>query len=114
MRISDWSSDVCSSDLGRVEQKRGLGDRQRARVPGQRLARVHLAAAQHVQEAAAGAGVERLGAAQRAGVEQLHPGLEAAQYAFEAIQGHVLSDLHGNVAESYPIDRKSTRLNSSH
>src|SRR3546814_18189731 len=88
---------------------RCLGDRQRERVPGQRLARVHLAAAQHVQEAAAGAGVERLGAAQRAGVEQLHPDLEAAQYAFEAIQGHVLSDLHGNVAESYPIEQPGPR-----
>src|SRR3546814_15965575 len=79
MRISDWSSDLCSSDL------------------------------QHGQEAAAGAGVERLGAAQRAGVEQLHPDLEAAQYAFEAIQGHVLSDLHGTVAESYPIEQTGAR-----
>src|SRR3546814_14187021 len=51
MRISDWSSDVCSSDLD----------------------------------------------------------LEAAQYAFEAIQGHVLSDLHGNVAESYPIEQPGAR-----
>src|SRR3546814_11567318 len=62
-----------------------------------------------MQEAAAGPGVERLGAAQRAGVEQLHPDLEAAQYAFEAIQGHGLSDLHGNVAESYPIEQHGAR-----
>src|SRR3546814_14166547 len=62
-----------------------------------------------MQEAAAGPGVERLGAAQRAGVEQLHPDLEAAQYAFEAIQGHGLSDLHGNVAESYPIEQPGAR-----
>src|SRR3546814_2454220 len=27
MRISDWSSDVCSSDLRREERQRGQGDR---------------------------------------------------------------------------------------
>src|SRR3546814_18324465 len=53
--------------------------------------------------------VERWGASQRSGVEQLHPDLEAAQDAFEAIQGHGLSDLHGNVAESYPIEQHGAR-----
>src|SRR3546814_17971822 len=36
MRISDWSSDVCSSDLRRVARALGHGDRQR--VMPQRLA----------------------------------------------------------------------------
>src|SRR3546814_4431515 len=39
MRISDWSSDVCSSDLQRAERRRA-GDRQRARARARR--EVHL------------------------------------------------------------------------
>src|SRR3546814_16164235 len=32
MRISDWSSDVCSSDLQRILRAAGLGDRRRVVV----------------------------------------------------------------------------------
>src|SRR3546814_4674972 len=45
MRISDWSSDVCSSDLI-LHDARCLGDdRKRERIPlGQAIARLHLVA----------------------------------------------------------------------
>src|SRR3546814_2496243 len=56
MRISDWSSDVCSSDLARLEIARALyehGDRATARPiaalkPDEHLARI--AAAEQVEE----------------------------------------------------------------
>src|SRR3546814_8453187 len=37
MRISDWSSDVCSSDLGEGEEQRGEGRRLAHVGPGNRL-----------------------------------------------------------------------------
>src|SRR3546814_5323626 len=34
MRISDWSSDVCSSDLGVIDPRRQAGDEFPARIAG--------------------------------------------------------------------------------
>src|SRR3546814_9833348 len=54
MRISDWSSDVCPSDLGRIEQPLHLGHRQHdrdlANLPGaDQLAR-EVGAVERVRE----------------------------------------------------------------
>src|SRR3546814_7437055 len=90
MRISDWSSDVCSSDLGVVRQR-----------PAHDLARMHLGA---VDRAA-----EQLLERQRpvAGVEEQR-GEDLAGVAAQAL-GEVAAG-RGRVGQ----DRKSTRLNSSH
>src|SRR3546814_7152965 len=92
MLISDWSSDVCSSDLGAVRLAQGAVDvvaelgrleqKLRARLPV--LRRLALGRLQH-------AGVEEL-----ARLQGLHHFLDAAGLDQRA------------------LDRKSTRLNSSH
>src|SRR3546814_6236286 len=38
MRISDWSSDVCSSDLGKTHLMHGIANQVRARDPGAKVA----------------------------------------------------------------------------
>src|SRR3546814_14765132 len=56
MRISDWSSDVCSSDLTRkqIERPIGLGDEARERLPP--VTTLHIVAA-FDQRAARGVGL---------------------------------------------------------
>src|SRR3546814_10825011 len=71
MRISDWSSDVCSSDLLRVEA--GV-DRARGVAPRQRVGGVGVAAA---TEAVARELVEQQEQRQRA-VGAVHPGFQLA------------------------------------
>src|SRR3546814_2989327 len=114
MRISDWSSDFCSSDLSR---RRGIAPMGRSygapdlhalggALLAEELARVEHAAVLPDFEMHVGAG----GAAGRAGLGDL---LAAA---------HQVADLHaqprvvrvaGDVAVAVvDVDRKSTRLNS--
>src|SRR3546814_4673724 len=75
MRISDWSSDVCSSDLASARVARARAESARGRLRG--LPRGHSAAARGSAEA------------QPAGVVAVPAGVAR-------------------------LDRKSTRLNSSH
>src|SRR3546814_14038586 len=56
MRISDWSSDVCSSDLGQ-----GLGGNQVAHVEGQRLDDQHQPENGQQNRQRAGQGVDEEG-----------------------------------------------------
>src|SRR3546814_19069110 len=49
MRISDWSSDVCSSDLIRERQDRGAGRRQH--IQDLKFRRVFVIAARHAMHA---------------------------------------------------------------
>src|SRR3546814_9083652 len=105
MRISDWSSDVCSSDLrdpfreGAQEQRFGNAVRVRAdhpnRLPARLVAVADRTVAQHppLQRVAVRIGIER-----RAAI--LDPGCD---------QDGARGDRHCG-----PLDRKSTRLNSSH
>src|SRR3546814_1126208 len=112
MRISDWSSDVCSSDLrpalerapelariAKADAGADLGDRQVAAA--QQFAR-SLAAHLVVQDAEAAAGGEQL----------------PAQGAFCQVQfrGDITQRraLVHTRAQQMAQDRKSTRLNSSH
>src|SRR3546814_1974222 len=102
MRISDWSSDVCSSDLMGPSQWRGLratepgGDgRQRGEIHGDAF---------------------RLGQGVRvttAGADQLRQW----QGAFGQYRQLASFELHADAQHPRAVDvldRKSTRLNSSH
>src|SRR3546814_8663052 len=115
MRISDWSSDVCSSDLGDVEAARGhVGGHQHACLAGleqvQRLLPLRLALVAVDRDGAQAGGLELFGEAVAAVLglaEHQHlVGVAAAQ------------DLDQQVALARAVDRmgdrKSTRLNSSH
>src|SRR3546814_5588574 len=109
MRISDWSSDVCSSDL----------DHGRSRRFGQLVAVTRVG--QERELAGAGAGQRRHGG---------NPGFAvAAKFEPEArgdLGGGVGRPGHGLLAgaaleraaeselQALELDRKSTRLNSSH
>src|SRR3546814_10052617 len=98
MRISDWSSDVCSSDLG-VE---GLVDHRHHRRAG--LARAVEHAVEHVLYLPAEL-------AQRARADQAAAALERVEHAPDRAQA---LEVVGAFAPDRQQDRKSTRLNSSH
>src|SRR3546814_8863078 len=97
MRISDWSSDVCSSDLGGKEADHGLPPDGRALMePGAVAGDAHVAVAAMV------------------GVPFLHGRqalfLEQPRDVRQGKAGEIGGRLHRHRAE----DRKSTLLNSSH
>src|SRR3546814_1455558 len=97
MRISDWSSDVCSSDLGgafEIDQRDpariGLGEHCvdfRAAGPGGKIEKMNAELAEHARDQRFGGGIER------PRVDDRVAGLDHREE-----QG----------------DRKGTRLNSSH
>src|SRR3546814_1156251 len=100
MRISDWSSDVCSSDLIVVTaQKRS-----------ESLQKVPLAIT-----AITSSELERSGIRDLQGVAATVPGLNLGEQlgvAKISLRGIGLESLQPGAEGS--IDRKSTRLNSSH
>src|SRR3546814_1917752 len=100
MRISDWSSDVCSSDLGvRIHALDVRGVRAAAvdddHLRGDRGAVVAL--------------VPRRGRDADAGTVVEHERRVAPE-----VEGMLAVDLDVRVAPDPVADRKSTRLNSSH
>src|SRR3546814_5130219 len=101
MRISDWSSDVCSSDLGADCLARGLADAEETLQ--------HLLADQQVGDLAVELAVEPrdqpadLGPLRRVALQQRR---------FRADLLEVFGDRGGDGDGG--ADRKSTRLNSSH
>src|SRR3546814_9255624 len=114
MRISDWSSDVCSSDLG----ARGKSIFFEIDLPVRRMFR-HARQGQIVGEVRAeiGAGVREgvVGGKAEAEVERILPGefepldpaarpVRRLRYRSEPAAGLIVHEK----------DRKSTRLNSSH
>src|SRR3546814_8380660 len=114
MRISDWSSDVCSSDLRRVQNV--LGRHQRARV----LRRAPRRFLRHVSRVRFGGGREietglddgelALGRSEEViGVL----GGEALDQSLWIGEADILRRGAGEAAEEIE-DRKSTRLNSRH
>src|SRR3546814_9651515 len=101
MRISDWSSDVCSSDLGLSHGKllccfrmreRGGVRRWNQRGKGKRMKRLHV----HV------------------GVENLATSIRFYSTMFGAEPTVLKQDYAKWMLEDPRVDRKSTRLNSSH
>src|SRR3546814_10728781 len=119
MRISDWSSDVCSSDLNRNHLQVNPGSIAQE-LPGHDVGVVlhlgdhHLVA--RLQLAAIAVGYEVDGLGDVAGEHDLlvGAGVEEARHrrahAFVAV-GEVLAEV---VRTSVYVDRKSTRLKSSH
>src|SRR3546814_3109151 len=103
MRISDWSSDVCSSDL--VIEEFAMAEAIAAARLAEQIRRV--AHAFHA------AGDDHVGAACRERVMCHHHGLHAR--AADFVDGRA-DDAVGQAgaARSLARDRKSTRLNSSH
>src|SRR3546814_6465756 len=104
MRISDWSSDVCSSDLVEI-------------FPGFAAAEILYNEDGSVKGVATG----DMGIARDGGHKpDYQPGLELhAKYTFfaEGVRGHLTKILKRQFdleANCQPQDRKSTRLNSSH
>src|SRR3546814_3108685 len=107
MRISDWSSDVCSSDLAAGEhelaQKRTQEAAQEAAV-----AELHRHRQVDGVEAGAGGDVEPEGLAAADGVDLAEP-LEQPDAGVDGDRD--IDSADGETAEQ--ADRKSTRLNSS-
>src|SRR3546814_7571645 len=103
MRISDWSSDVCSSDLHRIERVQGFLDR---RLGGAVLVPIAEAA-----EVVGGAvrPVELI----EVDMVRLQP-LQARldrRLDVLAVEARLAAT---DIGEALSVDRKSTRLNSSH
>src|SRR3546814_3218711 len=120
MRISDWSSDVCSSDLHRVGHRSDRRDVRRLLVRSDLSAEsAHdvLVYPQRARSSPLEAGQPALGLVGPL-AELVEGGLGDAGYAGKAVQATVdlavaepgeAHEVHGQVG-----DRKSTRRNSSH
>src|SRR3546814_1400307 len=106
MRISDWSSDVCSSDLARVVERLAEGGDDRGQVePGGEPGRERRS---HDHE-------QRIEAEQEARDDDE----DADQNEHDARpdgKSKICSRGDAETRREYPknVDRKSTRLNSSH
>src|SRR3546814_2233053 len=129
VRISDWSSDVCSSDLGALQRGPGrrfgqdqgellaavaAGDVLAAAVLGQQLAelrqqRVATSVAVDVVE-----GLEVVDVEHQQRQRQPAP-LAAREFARRRfLQVAAVEQAGQRIADRLQADRKSTRLNSSH
>src|SRR3546814_4474966 len=106
MRISDWSSDVCSSDLIATDHLGQDLDYVRARIAGENC--YDVAKLRMIQDWMAGKGVIRANSHIRAYSDHVSdaPMLDFADEAYAANPHPPLAKL--------ARDRKSTRLNSSH
>src|SRR3546814_1544970 len=116
MRISDWSSDVCSSDLGEVSGETlgvELARQRRRRRAGARILDREHKRQRKVAAGERGVDLDRIAlpagvvAGQRLAPEQL---LEAQHDARARRQPALRID----AVLQHAADRKSTRLNSSH
>src|SRR3546814_6005654 len=116
MRISDWSSDVCPSDLAGDGAERDLlarrrQDRQASEFADTVAQLARIADADRVAREPLDRLADRL-AADRAGDDGLHVGdIEAVARRRGAIDVDV--DI-APAGQPFGQDRKSTRLNSSH
>src|SRR3546814_10328137 len=107
MRISDWSSDVCSSDLA-------VADMRRARAV--KLGIILDRLGQHRGVAVTRdlrAGALKRGEDRRDGAVGIDGDILALEIGERRLERIAVMDAH-TVAEMRAQDRKSTRLNSSH
>src|SRR3546814_7831770 len=97
MRISDWSSDVCSSDLAAVASCADLGSDYKRRMPAIRLFGLPTDINSSFERGAAA-------------------GPAAIREALWSDRGNMASELGPEIGPEIgsALDRKSTRLNSSH
>src|SRR3546814_7844618 len=104
MRISDWSSDVCSSDLVQAKVTRLVGNDKE----GAAYVTSYLAGDRPTPGAAADMMVHF---AARGG---LPSAMESSQFGYNAMT-EVMNTIESVRSQKNPAtDRKSTRLNSSH
>src|SRR3546814_5459072 len=123
MRISDWSSDVCSSDLPGLAAELGVDRLDRLAV-ALRAAVAAALAGRLVDDDAGGAHLLLAALAQPAGlvgallvVDDDRHARHLAQLALHLVERVAVADGHarGEVLDLLVLlDRKSTRLNSSH
>src|SRR3546814_8964603 len=100
MRISDWSSDVCSSDL--------------ARMPADSRYGVFEMGMNHAGELAALTRLVRPHVAVVTWIASAHREFFASEEAIADAKGEIFEGLEPGGTAIIPLDRKSTRLNSSH
>src|SRR3546814_5501691 len=121
MRISDWSSDVCSSDLDAVKLLEDAGDNQRQTEGQEQSVEMvemveppYQQALRHDADRADDDWSEQQGPPiADAEIGQQHPGGERAQHVLRAMSEVNDVEQAENDRKSQ-ADRKSTRLNSSH
>src|SRR3546814_7765495 len=105
MRISDWSSDVCSSDLHQAVDRAAGQAVVGLRIPGPGLQRLDVPDVA-LDLVAQDQRVDLVLARQRGGVDCVEPGEDRLV--------EIDSRLAALGTEVVDPDRKSTRLNSSH
>src|SRR3546814_5545086 len=101
MRISDWSSDVCSSDLGAEARRNALAGRRQCLAIGQEKAveqRQRDANRNAVDDAA----------------QHLATGHVVHEHSPWATRTSKIDTVFFAIGDREEVDRKSTRLNSSH
>src|SRR3546814_3702365 len=133
MRISDWSSDVCSSDLLALEHQaeRRIGKRAQRSVAADRIG-AHRAMDERARQADVERAITRLriGLGRPVAIEQMEPRAGAEPLAHivsvgeaelpfrDETQLHVIEPAIDEARRGGRAgeigDRKSTRLNSSH
>src|SRR3546814_1873405 len=121
MRISDWSSDVCSSDLPNAAERRSA-TAVGSRPAGFRPAHAPQWREAHASEVSPGDAVaaersepdkgRREGAPLGIRFAEIRRQLDFQLLALDHVRGHVAEAAGHHVVEVE--DRKSTRLNSSH
>src|SRR3546814_5287970 len=113
MRISDWSSDVCSSDLDRLGHSEGDGRTGRRPEDGDadRLDLDPELAAENIIVAGRAAERRQHGDRGQHRADQAADAVDA-EHVERIVEAQLRLDLHHEPAAGE--DRKSTRLNSSH
>src|SRR3546814_4005750 len=108
MRISDWSSDVCSSDLGQIDAALHVID------PGPVEAVAVAAHRERVRKRAHRVDGVDMGDDEDAGTAIVRAGVKHSAIA-ETVAAREALDRHRFTGDFFENqDRKSTRLNSSH
>src|SRR3546814_5518216 len=110
MRISDWSSEVCSSDLRSVNFTIGVTDR--VAIVGSSGSGMDLLSYMLAGLIAPSSGVLRIGGRD---VERLPSAVTGRRIAYVGPHAyHFAGSLRDNLLYGLMPDRKSTSLNSSH
>src|SRR3546814_4792669 len=115
MRISDWSSDVCSSDLAAAFARRLVEGREHALTDAARLTELldrAIAAADGAGDKSGNEGHAARLCAIRAALATSGLGVAHTHFRLNATQLH--NAIRRQVNLQGDPDRKSTRLNSSH